>query len=232
MVLGGIQKLTLLDYPGLVACTVFTVGCNMRCPFCHNAALVSHTDAQGGLDEEEFFAFLRKRRGILDGVCVSGGEPTLQPDIENFVAKIKGMGFKVKLDTNGSFPDVLRRLLESGNIDYVAMDLKNIPERYGMTVGIADFDVARVIESIGIIKESGVDYEFRTTVVSPLHRASDFEEIARLIQFAPRYYLQNFVDSGDLVSGGGLTELGEDELAKALENTRVIIPQAKIRGEE
>lgn len=232
MRLGGLQKLTLLDYPGLVACTVFTVGCNMRCPFCQNASLVNRIEEENLLPEEEFFSFLKKRQGILDGVCITGGEPTLQPDLNEFIAKIKSMGFKVKLDTNGSFPDKVKEILDSGNVDMVAMDLKNTLDRYAETVGIPGFDTSKILESINIIRSSGVEYEFRTTVVSPLHRPEDFGELAKMVEGSPRYFLQNFVDSGDLVAGEGMTTLTEEELKQALANAKEIIPQTKIRGEE
>ena len=232
MRLGGLQKLTLLDYPGLVACTVFTVGCNMRCPFCQNASLVNRIEEENLLPEEEFFSFLKKRQGILDGVCITGGEPTLQPDLNDFISKIKSMGFKVKLDTNGSFPDKVKEILDSGNVDMVAMDLKNTLDRYAETVGIPGFDTSKILESINIIRSSGVEYEFRTTVVSPLHRPEDFGELAKMVEGSPRYFLQNFVDSGDLVAGEGMTALTEEELKQALANAKEIIPQTKIRGEE
>ena len=232
MRLGGLQKLTLLDYPGLVACTVFTVGCNMRCPFCQNASLVNRIEEENLLSEEEFFSFLKKRQGILDGVCITGGEPTLHPDLPEFIAKIKSMGYKVKLDTNGSFPDKVKALLDSGNVDFVAMDLKNTLDRYAETVGVPGFDTSKILESIRIIRESGVEYEFRTTVVSPLHRPEDFGELAKLVEGSPRYFLQNFVDSGDLVAGEGMKALTEEELSEALAKAKEIIPQAKIRGEE
>ena len=232
MRLGGLQKLTLLDYPGLVACTVFTVGCNMRCPFCQNASLVNRVEEDNLLSEEEFFSFLKKRQGILDGVCITGGEPTLQPDLKEFIAKIKSMGYKVKLDTNGSFPDKVKEILDSGNVDFVAMDLKNTLERYAETVGVPDFDTSKILESIDIIRNSGVEYEFRTTVVSPLHRPEDFGKLAKLVEGSPRYFLQSFVDSGDLVAGDGMKELTKEELSEALANAKSIIPQAKIRGEE
>jgi len=232
MRLGGLQKLTLLDYPGLVACTVFTVGCNMRCPFCQNAALVTKTAEAGELSEDEFFAFLKKRQGILDGVCVTGGEPTLQEDLPEFLVRIKSLGYKVKLDTNGSFPDKLAKAIEGGNVDFIAMDLKNTIERYPQTVGIANFDTDKILESIELIRNSGIAYEFRTTVVKPLHRIEDFEELAKTVQGTDRYFLQNFVDSGDLVAGEGLTSFTEEELQEALSNSKKIIPQSKIRGEE
>lgn len=232
MRLGGIQKLTLLDYPGTVACTVFTLGCNMRCPFCHNALLVTKTEEAEVYPEEEFFAFLNKRRGILDGVCVTGGEPLLQSDAGEFIAKIKAMGYKVKLDTNGSFPDRLEEILKSGNVDYVAMDIKNSPEKYAETVGIPGFDVSKIQRSIEIIRSSGIEYEFRTTVVAPLHNGESIAGAAQMVKGSPKYFLQNFVDSGNLISGEGMSGLTGEELENALAKAKNFIPQAQIRGEK
>lgn len=231
MILGGLQKLTLLDFPGTVACTVFTVGCNLRCPFCHNPALVFNPPEDMRISEEEFFAFLKKRQGILDGVAITGGEPLLHADIGEFIAKIKAMGYKVKLDTNGTYPDRLEKILAEGNVDYVAMDLKNTFEKYAKTVGIEGFDVSLIRRSIELIQKSGVAYEFRTTVVSPLHEAGDFETIAKQVEGTGKYFLQSFVDSGELLNGDGLSEMPKAELEKALEGAQKIIPQAKIRGE-
>lgn len=231
MILGGLQKLTLLDFPGTVACTVFTVGCNLRCPFCHNPALVFNPPEDMRISEEEFFAFLKKRQGILDGVAITGGEPLLHADIGEFIAKIKAMGYKVKLDTNGTYPDRLEKILAEGNVDYVAMDLKNTFEKYAKTVGIEGFDVSLIRRSIELIQKSGLAYEFRTTVVSPLHEAGDFETIAKQVEGTEKYFLQSFVDSGELLNGDGLSEMPKAELEKALEGAQKIIPQAKIRGE-
>ena len=231
MILGGLQKLTLLDFPGTVACTVFTVGCNLRCPFCHNPALVFNPPEDMRISEEEFFAFLKKRQGILDGVAITGGEPLLHADIGEFIAKIKAMGYKVKLDTNGTYPDRLEKILAEGNVDYVAMDLKNTFEKYAKTVGIEGFDVSLIRRSIELIQKSGVAYEFRTTVVSPLHEAGDFETIAKQVEGTGKYFLQSFVDSGELLNGDGLSEMPKAELEKALEGAQKIIPQTKIRGE-
>ena len=232
MRLGGIQKLTLLDYPGTVACTVFTLGCNMRCPFCHNALLVTKTEEAEVYPEEEFFAFLNKRRGILDGVCVTGGEPLLQSDAGEFIAKIKALGYKVKLDTNGSFPDRLEEILKSGNVDYVAMDIKNSPEKYAETVGIPGFDVSKIQRSIEIIRSSGIEYEFRTTLAAPLHNGESIAGAAEMVKGSPRYFLQNFVDSGNLISGEGMSGLTDEELNNALAKAKDFIPQAQIRGEK
>ena len=231
MILGGLQKLTLLDFPGIVACTVFTVGCNLRCPFCHNPALVFNPPEEYRISEEEFFAFLNKRKGILDGVAITGGEPLLHSDIGEFIAKIKSMGYKVKLDTNGTFPDRLEKILSEGNVDYVAMDLKNTFDKYAETVGIKGFDVELIKRSIRLIQASGVAHEFRTTVVSPLHDAGDFEQIAKQAEGSEKYFLQGFVDSGDLLNGEGLSAMPREELKKALEGAKKIIPQSQIRGE-
>ena len=232
MRLGGIQKLTLLDYPGTVACTVFTLGCTMRSPFSHNALLVTKTEEAEVYPEEEFFAFLNKRRGILDGVCVTGGEPLLQSDAGEFIAKIKALGYKVKLDTNGSFPDRLEEILKSGNVDYVAMDIKNSPEKYAETVGIPGFDVSKIQRSIEIIRSSGVEYEFRTTVVAPLHNGESIAGAAEMVKGSPKYFLQNFVDSGNLISDEGMSGLTDEELNNALAKAKDFIPQAQIRGEK
>ena len=232
MRLGGIQKLTLLDYPGTVACTVFTLGCNMRCPFCHNSLLVTKTEDAEEYPVEDFFKFLEKRRGILDGVCVTGGEPLIHSDAGEFIAKIKALGYKVKLDTNGSFPDRLEEILKSGNVDYVAMDIKNSPAKYAETVGIPGFDVSKIQRSIEIIRSSGIEHEFRTTVVSPLHDSESIAGAAEMVRGAPKYFLQNFVDSGNLINGEGMSALPGEELEKALAKAKALIPQAKIRGEE
>lgn len=201
MIINGIQKMTLLDFPGRVACTLFTAGCNLRCPFCHNASLV--TDITGdALDTAEILAMLDKRQGLLDGVCITGGEPTLQPDLADFIREVRARGYAVKLDTNGTRPDRVAALLEEGLIDYVAMDIKNCREKYPLTVGIADFDVAAIDESIHLLKTSGVGHEFRTTVVRELHTVEDIAAIAKWLGDGERLFLQQFVDSGDLIGEG------------------------------
>ena len=229
MVIQGLQKLTLLDYPGKVACTIFTAGCNFRCPFCHNASLVIDTYKNQEIPEEELFSFLKKRTGVLDGVCVTGGEPLIQQGIEDLLMNIKELGYAVKLDTNGSFPDKLRRLVEQGLVDYVAMDIKNSQESYGKTIGIEEYDIENVNRSVQYLLRGNVPYEFRTTVVQELHRRSDFESIGRWIEGAQHYYLQQFVDSGDIIQPG-LHGYNKDIMNQALEIVRKRVPTAELRG--
>ncbi len=216
MNIAGLQKLTLLDYPGKTACTVFTHGCNFRCPFCHNALLVTHRPEEL-ISEDEFFSFLNKRQGILDGVCITGGEPTLQKDLIPFIKRIKDMGFLVKLDTNGAKPDVLKEVLDNGLADYVAMDIKASPERYSEATGIKDFDFAPVKESIHLLEESTVKHEFRTTVTEELHSEEDFEKILALFSCDTPYFLQQFKDSGCLIDEG--CHGWEGERMRALKDT-------------
>lgn len=223
----GLQKTTLLDYPGRVACTVFLAGCNLRCPFCHNAPLVlSSPDPQ--MTEEAFFAFLKKRQGILDGVCITGGEPTLRQDLPEFIAEIRRLGFPVKLDTNGTNPAMLRMLLDNKLVDYVAMDIKNAPNRYPQTCGGVDV-LGAVTESAALLMENGVDYEFRTTCVHPLHDAQAMEQIGKWLAGAKAYYLQNFVDSGNLV-GTGISGLTSDTMAALRQAVLPYINNTHLRG--
>lgn len=229
MVIQGLQKLTLLDYPGKVACTIFTAGCNFRCPFCHNASLVIDTYRNQTIPEEEIWKFLEKRKNILDGVCVTGGEPLIQHGIEAFLKRIKEMGYAVKLDTNGSFPDKLRRIVGDGLVDYVAMDLKNSPQNYGRTIGIEGYDLIKVRKSVEFLLEGRVDYEFRTTVVLEYHQRSDFEAMADWIAGAGRYYLQQFQDSGDLIRPG-LHAYNENIMKQALDIVKKSVPSAQLRG--
>lgn len=200
MLICGLQKLTLLDYPEKTACTIFTYGCNFRCPFCHNAGLVTEK-AEGIINEEELFSFLSKRQGILDGVCITGGEPTNHKDLIPFMERIKDMDFLVKLDTNGYNPDVLSEILSLKLADYVAMDIKNSLEKYSMTAGV-DIDTDKILRSIELIKSNAPHFEFRTTVVSELHNEEDIEAICGLIGKDSPLYLQQFRDSGNLISQG------------------------------
>lgn len=208
----GFQKLTLLDYPGKVACILFTEGCNFRCPFCHNAALVSHVDPSARLCEEDVLRQLEKRRGILDGVCITGGEPLLQKGLEELLTRIKAMGYSVKLDTNGTFPDRLRALVEAGLVDYVAMDVKNRREKYAQTAGLSTLALQDIEKSLAFLLAGKIPFELRTTVTAELHTVEDIAAIAEWIKGAPAYYLQNFVDSGDLV-GQGMSPVPKETLA-------------------
>lgn len=226
MIIKGIQKLTLLDFPGRVACTVFTAGCNFRCPFCHNASLVVK-NGEDVIPEEEIFDFLDKRRGRLSGVCISGGEPTLQPDLIPFIRRIREMGYAIKLDTNGYRPDVVKELIDGGLVDYIAMDIKTSRERYFAVAGV-DIDVAKIEESAALVMQSGIDYEFRTTVVKELHSEADFTNIGNWLSGAKKFFLQGFIDSGDCISEG-LHGYDKNELLDLLNVLKVKIPSAKIR---
>ena len=224
----GLQKMTLLDWPGRVACTVFLGGCDFRCPFCHNAQLVTGP-APAALDETELLAFLGRRRGLLDGVCVTGGEPLLRPGLADLLERIKALGFPVKLDTNGSHPDTLASLWERGLVDYVAMDVKNSPARYGETAGVPGLDLAPVRASVAWLLEGQVDYEFRTTVVRQFHDGDSFRAIGPWLAGAKRYYLQSFVDR-DTVLRPGLEPPGREALERYLELLRPWVPSAALRG--
>ena len=228
MRIDGLQTLTLLDYPGKVACTVFTSGCNMRCPFCHNASLVCG-EVPPFMEKEEFFAFLKKRTGVLDGVCVTGGEPLLQEGLIPFLLEVKEKGFTTKLDTNGLLHDRLRAAVEAGAVDYVAMDIKNCRARYAETAGVPGLDLAPIEKSVQFLMEGSVDYEFRTTVVKELHNKADFDEIGRWLKGAKRYFLQSFKDSGDILSPG-LSPMEKADLLEIRDRLRAEIPVVELRG--
>lgn len=265
----GFQKTTLLDYPGHVAATVFTGGCNFRCPFCHNAGLVlgverrelkaveleaAEVDAcaakqeqkssvalrsrEGAMDEAEVLAYLRKRRGILQGVCITGGEPTLQEDLEEFIGRVKELGYLVKLDTNGYRPEVLERLLKAGLPDYVAMDIKASKENYGRAAGVAKPDIAGIEESVNLLKNSTIPYEFRTTVVKGIHSIEEFDAIGSWLAGSKAYYLQAFRENEDLL--GSHTEkdtlaiavFSKAEMEQMAELARKYIDKVMLRGVE
>ena len=229
MRIGGLQKLTLLDYPDKVAATVFTVGCNFRCPFCHNFSLVAGDgDKLEEMTQDEVLQFLKKRSSVLEGVCVTGGEPLIQPDIEQFLRSAREMGYKIKLDTNGAFPDKLARLIEQGLVDYVAMDVKNSKELYGKTVGCA-VDLKAVERSVELLKSGVVDYEFRTTVTATFHTQESVKAMAKWLSGAKRLYLQQFVDSGDLIDAT-VTGVDETTLKRFCDIAREFVPNTEIRG--
>ena len=226
----GLQKLAMVDFPGKLAATVFTGGCNLRCPFCHNALLVNRLAENPETHSvEEVLDFLKKRRGLLDGVVLSGGEPLMQNGAAEFLEQVRSLGFAVKLDTNGCYPEALEEILKRKLVDYVAMDIKNSREKYGVTVGIPDFDVTPIEQSVALLKNSGVDFEFRTTVVKEFHTAQDIVSIGQWLAGSPRYYLQQFVDSGDLV-GTGCTAAEPLELQGFADLVRPFFGLVELRG--
>lgn len=229
----GLQKLTLLDYPGQVACTVFLGGCNFRCPFCHNSQLLNEAEAL--MEPESLFSFLEKRKGILDGVCITGGEPTLHAELPNLLSKIKDMGFRIKLDTNGYRPEVLRDVVGKGLVDYVAMDVKNSPDAYGATVGLAAPELSKIEQSIRFLLEGTVDYELRTTVVDPLHNHATISAMGQWLSKLAngtkvrRLFLQPFVDR-DTVPVAGLTAPNSETLEDFVEILRPCAEKVELRG--
>jgi len=228
MKIEALQKLTLLDYPGKMAATVFTYGCNLRCPFCHNALLVTE-ESDGGISEEEVLSFLSKRKGMLEGVCVTGGEPLLQPDIEDFLRAIKDMGFAVKLDTNGTLPKKLKAVVAKGLVDYVAMDIKNCRDKYSLTSGKTCMDLTAIDESIRFLLSGEVEAEFRTTVVKNLHTEEDLLKITDWISGCDRFFLQQFVDSGNLIDNS-LEGYSDSELTAIFKQVKRKLPVTKLRG--
>ena len=261
MQIQGLQKLTLLDYPEKMAATVFTAGCNFRCPFCHNASLVTRIDTRYDIPVSDVMTFLKKRQNVLEGVCISGGEPLLQPDLEDFIKEVKSLGYLVKLDTNGSNLEKLQNLVEKSLIDYVAMDIKNAPNKYAETIGLHEainheamnvekissagknissakedlknnFNpevMSQVLATVDYLKSGVIPYEFRTTIVREFHKREDIEVIAKWLEGAEKYYLQEFVDSGDLI-GEGFRAYTDEIMNQALEIVRKYVPEAKIRG--
>ena len=229
-IFAGLQKLTLLDFPGKVACTLFTKGCNFRCPFCHNASLVIRPEEQQMYSNDEILGFLGKRQGVLDGVAITGGEPTLMSGLYDFIKKVKEMGYAVKLDTNGTRPDVLKKLVEDNLLDYVAMDIKNSPKMYAYTCGLPEsYDLSKIEESKNFLMKGKVDFEFRTTVAKPFHTEEDFLEIAQWIKGDEKYFLQQFKDSGDII-GKEISSFNESEMEKILNLLLPLVPNAQLRG--
>jgi len=230
MLIAGLQKLTLLDYPGHVACTVFTGGCNMRCPFCHNAGLVLPERLSAQYTEDDILSFLKKRQGVLDGVAITGGEPLLHKDMAAFLEKIRALGYKIKQDTNGSFPQHLVEIVKAGLVDRVAMDIKNAPQLYGKTVGVENFDIGKVEESKNFLLEGHIEYEFRTTVVNGLHTVESIAQAAEWIKGAKEYYLQQFKDSGELLNAQGLSGFDEKYMSTLKAAAAEFVPSVQLRG--
>ena len=224
----GYQKLTLLDFPGRTACTVFTGGCNLRCPFCHNADLVRQPISSPSA-ENDVLQYLSRRQGLIDGVCVTGGEPLLQPDLVEFLKKVKEMGYLVKLDTNGALPKRLAEVLATGLVDYVAMDVKSSPMGYSQAVGCEKIDVTPFEQSIRLLQRCGVAHEFRTTAVKGIHTVSDFSEIGKWLGNDELYFIQCFKDSGNLL-GNGCQAFSSVETEELLSAAREFLPRASVRG--
>ena len=225
----GLQKSTLLDYPGKVACTVFTGGCNFLCPFCHNAELISMSEEEQGLSHSGLLAFLKKRKGVLDGVCISGGEPLIHGGLLELIGEIRELGYLVKLDTNGSFPERLKRLVGEGLLDYVAMDIKNSKNKYAVTAGVESFHLEPVEESVRFLMEGNIPFEFRTTVVRELHSGKDIKEIGEWISGDEPYFLQSFEPS-DHVPDLRLSAYGKEEMETLADILREKVPNVELRG--
>ncbi len=229
MYIQGFNKTSLLDYPGHLAAVVFTPGCNYRCPFCHNTDLVFSGITDGEYDEDYVLDVLKKRRGILEGVCITGGEPTLQPDLIEFIGKVRGLGLKVKLDSNGYRPEILQKIVDERLVDYIAMDIKNSPSKYALTCGITNFHIENILKSIEILKCGSVEYEFRTTVVKELHTLEDLFEIADLVKGCKHYFLQCYIDSGHILESG-YSAYSAEELLNFKNALLPIIPTVTLRG--
>lgn len=231
MEFAGLQKISLVDYEGKVACTLFTAGCNFRCPFCHNSDLVIYAKNVNYIPFDEILDYLNKRKGMLDAVVITGGEPTLMPDLKEKLYKIKELGYKIKLDTNGTNPDIVKELVDLKLIDYVAMDIKNSYKGYSKTIGLESYDSNKILESINYLLSGEVDYEFRTTLVREFHSDEDIKNIAKMIQGAKRYYLQEFKNSGHCID----SSLHEVPLNDAMRFKSILLPyikEVKLRGYE
>ena len=223
----GYQKTTLLDYPGHVAATIFTGGCNFRCPFCHNSDLLLNPSTI--ISEEEIFTFLKKRKNILSGICITGGEPTLQKDLIEFIKKVRSLGYKIKLDTNGYRPQTISELLNKNLLNYIAMDIKAGYSNYANVCGVSNLNIETIKESISMIENSGIDYEFRTTIVKELHTEQDFQEISEMLSPKSSYYIQSFKDSGNILTPG-LSSCDMDTLNYYLSIVKEKIPNSSLRG--
>ena len=230
MKLHGIQKMTLLDFPGVVSCTIFLGGCDFRCPFCHNFELIDGT-AQPVMDDDELIAFLKSRKALLDGVAITGGEPCLHPDLPELMRRIRAEGYKVKLDTNGYHPERLKSILEEGLADYVAMDIKNSEEKYALTCGVDTIDMDKIRQSISLLMNGSTDYEFRTTVIHEFHEDEDFRKMGEWIKGAKRYFLQRFTDR-DSVPYGNLSAPSFDDMHRYAAIASEYVADTQLRGVE
>jgi pyruvate formate lyase activating enzyme len=229
MRISGLEKMSLVDYDGKVCATIFTGGCNFLCPFCQNSPLVIDFKAQPVIDEEYIFDYLTKRKGILDGLCISGGEPTLQPDLIPFIERVKSLGYAVKLDTNGTNPDLIKTLHENGLVDYFAMDIKNDIEHYAQIIGFDKYDTKKVEQSVDYFVCNNVDYEFRTTLVSEFHQLENITAIGEWLKGASKYFLQKFKDTGSCIASG-LSAVSDADVIKYLSTLKKTIKNVHARG--
>ena len=227
----GWEKLSLVDFDGNLTTTIFSSGCPFRCPYCHNSDLVLRSSELPVIPYEEIMSFLRKRQGVLEAVCISGGEPTLGDDLLIKMKEIKELGYKIKLDSNGFRPQVLKKAVEEGLVDLIAMDIKNSLDKYGLTIGIPDFDTKPIEESIAFLKEGHVPYEFRTTIVDEFHTEEDMEAIGKLIAGSPRYYLQLYIDSENCIERG-FHSVSEAKAHRFVEILKPLVPNVKLRGSD
>ena len=229
MIICGMEKFSMVDFDGYISCTVFTKGCNFLCPFCHNASLVTGEAAE--IPEDEVFDYLTKRKGLVDAVCITGGEPTLQKGLKDFILRVRALGYKVKMDTNGTRPEVLRDLLADGLLDYVAMDIKTDYENYPHVICVHDEKlIEKVKESVDILKHSDIDYEFRTTAVAEYHSDANYRKIAEIVRGAKHFFIQKFKDGENNLSQGLLHELPEEEAQKFLAIVEAVVQKAGLRG--
>lgn len=231
MNIAGLQKLTASDFPGFLACIVFLQGCNLKCPYCQNSSLIPmlQDDANNSLSENEFFEFLEKRKNILEGVVVSGGEPLVHQNVSNFISKIKSMGYKVKLDTNGINYLVLKELLDAKLLDYIAMDIKNDFDNYSKTVGVPNIDTQSIQKSIDYIKSSNIDYEFRTTIVKEFHTLENISNICEIVGKESKLFIQNFEDSSNVMNHE-LHGFDYEELENIQKHFEKDFPNFHVRG--
>ncbi|MGI6205363.1 MAG: anaerobic ribonucleoside-triphosphate reductase activating protein [Anaerovoracaceae bacterium] len=227
----GLQKMSMVDWPDGIAAVVFTGGCDLRCPYCYNSSLVEYEKyGTERLGADYIMNFLEERRDFLDAVVLSGGEPLMHTGVKEFARAVKDMGYIFKLDTNGTYPDKLARLLETGLVDYVAMDIKNCPEKYARTAGVPAIDISKILKSVDILKNSGIDYEFRTTVVRQYHTPADMLKIAEWLKGAQAYYIQKFTEPGPLVGDVRLTPYSDDEMYRLREIVAPYFEKTGVRG--
>lgn len=230
MKIHGLEKLSLVDYDGFVAATVFTGGCNFKCPFCHNASLVTDFKDLSVIEEQYIIDYLKKRKGIIEGLCITGGEPTLNKDLPDFCRKIKEIGVSIKVDSNGTNPEMIKTLAGNGLADYFAIDIKNDKTGYAKTIGLNGFDLSNVEKTVSYLINGNIGYEFRTTIISQFHKESNILEIAKWIDGAEKYFLQKFKSGDNCLSPDGLTPVPDEEALKFANIAKPFVKSVKLRG--